>query len=28
VYLCRNMVCDRPVGTVPELMDRLTGMIR
>jgi uncharacterized protein YyaL (SSP411 family) len=26
VYLCRNMVCERPVATVPELMDRLAGM--
>jgi uncharacterized protein YyaL (SSP411 family) len=28
VYLCRNMVCERPVSTVPELMDRLAGMTR
>ncbi|WP_309106227.1 thioredoxin domain-containing protein [Arthrobacter sp.] len=26
VYLCRNMVCERPVAAVSELMDRLAGM--
>jgi uncharacterized protein YyaL (SSP411 family) len=25
VYLCRDMVCDRPVGSVPELLERLNG---
>jgi uncharacterized protein YyaL (SSP411 family) len=28
VYLCRGMVCERPVATVPELLDRLAGMTR
>ena len=23
VYLCRDMVCDRPVGSVPEVLERL-----
>ena len=27
-FLCRNMVCERPVATVPELMERLAGMTR
>lgn len=26
VYLCRDMVCDRPVGTVAEAESRLAGM--
>ncbi|MEZ2389820.1 thioredoxin domain-containing protein [bacterium RCC_150] len=26
VYLCRGMVCDRPVGTVEELAERLAAM--
>ncbi|WP_242701418.1 thioredoxin domain-containing protein [Arthrobacter cavernae] len=26
VYLCRAMVCDRPLGTVPELRERLAAM--
>ncbi|MCE3292870.1 MAG: thioredoxin protein [Arthrobacter sp.] len=25
VYLCRDMVCDRPVGSVPEVLERLNG---
>jgi uncharacterized protein len=25
VYLCRDMVCERPVGTVPELLERLAA---
>ncbi|XAS67979.1 thioredoxin domain-containing protein [Micrococcaceae bacterium Sec5.7] len=25
-YLCRDMVCGRPVGTVPELLERLVSM--
>jgi uncharacterized protein len=24
-YLCRNMVCDMPVGSVPEVLERLNG---
>ncbi len=26
VFLCRGMVCDRPVGTVAELLERLAAM--
>ena len=26
VYLCRDMVCERPVGTLPELQERLAAM--
>ncbi|WP_457972156.1 thioredoxin domain-containing protein [Arthrobacter sp. D1-17] len=25
VYLCRNMACDRPVGSVPEVLERLNA---
>ncbi|KIS28346.1 thymidylate kinase [Arthrobacter sp. SPG23] len=28
VYLCRGMVCERPVGSVAELLDRLAMMTR
>jgi uncharacterized protein YyaL (SSP411 family) len=26
VFLCKGMVCERPVGSVPELLDRLAAM--
>jgi uncharacterized protein len=26
VYLCRGMVCERPVGSVAEMLERLAGM--
>ena len=28
VFLCRGMVCERPVGSVPELLERLAALAR